>query len=55
MTYAKRALAGLVLGSMLLLVGGLRAPAPADCHGCAILTHPYPGCTERVSEGWICG
>lgn len=28
-------------------------PGLADC-GCSALTHPAPGCTEHVANGWVC-
>lgn len=52
----RRVVLGLWFGAMLFLVGGIaEVPAPAACHGCAVLTHAYPGCTEAVQGGYVCG
>ena len=45
---------GAMLGVVLLVAGGLPAPAPPACHGCAVLSQPWHGCDEHVANGWIC-
>lgn len=49
------AIAGAALGVLMLIGGGLPAPSPQACPGCAVLVHANPACPTAVQGGWVCG
>jgi len=46
--------ASVLVGALFMAGAVWVTPGLATCPGCAVLSHPAKGCTEHVTEGWIC-